>query len=417
MNAEITKSLRHNVIVNLIDGGFFGMAIGFASFVTVIPLFVSSMTDSAILIGLIPAIHALGWQLPQLPMAERVSRLRRYKPMVLWLTIQERIPFLGFALVAWTLPLLGDKPALWITYFLLIWQSLGAGLTANPWQNLIAKIIPPDLRGTFLGAQASIGNALSSLGAVLAGFILEAFNSPLGYVYCFLLASLCMAISWIALALTHEPESAINISHERPVSLWTRATHILSKDMAFRWFILIRMAMSFATMAFAFYTVYAVRQHQMSESTIGIMTGVLMGTQIVANPVMGWLGDRWGHSRIMKAGAFACIMSALLAAVASHPGWFYLIFMLTGIGNVILWITPMAIMMNFSNEADRPAYIGLANTLVAPSTILAPFLGGWLADHSGYRTTFLMSVAFGVFTLITMQAKLRFPQKASNLVD
>lgn len=51
MNAEISRNLRYNFIVNLLDGGFFGFAMGFASFVTVIPLFVSTMTASAILIG------------------------------------------------------------------------------------------------------------------------------------------------------------------------------------------------------------------------------------------------------------------------------------------------------------------------------------------------------------------------------
>ena len=92
---EIRGALKHNLIYNLMDGGFFGMALGFASFVTVLPLFVSNMTDSPILIGLIPAIHSMGWQLPQLLIADRVARLSRYKPMVLLLTIQERIPFLG----------------------------------------------------------------------------------------------------------------------------------------------------------------------------------------------------------------------------------------------------------------------------------------------------------------------------------
>ena len=54
------KHLRYNVTVSLLDGGFFGVAIGFASFSTILPLFVASMTDSATLIGLVPAIHARG---------------------------------------------------------------------------------------------------------------------------------------------------------------------------------------------------------------------------------------------------------------------------------------------------------------------------------------------------------------------
>ena len=52
------KHLRYNVTVGLVDGGFFGIALGFASFGTILPLFVASLTDSATSIGLLPAIHS-----------------------------------------------------------------------------------------------------------------------------------------------------------------------------------------------------------------------------------------------------------------------------------------------------------------------------------------------------------------------
>ncbi len=60
------KDLRHNYIVNLLDGAFFGFGFGFASISTILPLFISTLTDSALLIGLIPAIHNTGIQLPQI---------------------------------------------------------------------------------------------------------------------------------------------------------------------------------------------------------------------------------------------------------------------------------------------------------------------------------------------------------------
>ncbi len=53
LEQSIRKHLRYNVIVNLLDGAFFGAGWGFGSFGTIIPLFVSRMTDSALLIGLI----------------------------------------------------------------------------------------------------------------------------------------------------------------------------------------------------------------------------------------------------------------------------------------------------------------------------------------------------------------------------
>ena len=101
------KHLRYNVIVNMLDGGMFGAGIGFGSFSTILPLFVASMTDSATLIGLVPAIHGAGWLLPQLFTASYTSRLRRYKRTVLLATIHERVPFLGLAVVALFLTKIG----------------------------------------------------------------------------------------------------------------------------------------------------------------------------------------------------------------------------------------------------------------------------------------------------------------------
>ena len=108
---QIRKDLRYNVAVNMSDAIFFGAALGFGSFGTIIPLFVSQLTTSATLIGLVPAIHAVGWQLPQLFTANKVSSLRRYKPFVLLMTINERLPFIGFALVAWFIVSLGPQKA------------------------------------------------------------------------------------------------------------------------------------------------------------------------------------------------------------------------------------------------------------------------------------------------------------------
>jgi hypothetical protein len=130
IDIALRKHLRHNVIVNLADAGGFGAAIGFGSFGTILPLFVSQFTHSAPLIGLVPAIHAVGWQLPQLFTANMVARMRRYKPAVMFFTIHERIPFLGLAVVALFSPRMSVNAVLVLTFALLIWQGLG-GLTAT----------------------------------------------------------------------------------------------------------------------------------------------------------------------------------------------------------------------------------------------------------------------------------------------
>src|ERR1041384_512936 len=188
LEKKIRENLRFNVTAGLMDGGLFGAAIGFASFGTILPLFVASMTSSATLIGLVPAIHSAGWLFPQLFTANYTARLRRYKRTVLLATIHERVPFLGFALVALLLPRIGVQAGLIITFFFLTWQGLGGGFTANPWTSMISKIIPPEARGTFFGTQAAVANLFISFSAVGAGYLLNSYESPFDFTVCFLIA-------------------------------------------------------------------------------------------------------------------------------------------------------------------------------------------------------------------------------------
>ncbi len=396
LEKNIRENLKYNITVNLWDGGLFGVALGFASFSTVLPLFVASMTTSALLIGLVPAIHSVGWQLPQLFTASHVSRLRKYKPNVLMMTIHERLPFLGFAIVALLLPTIGLQAGLIITFILLTWQGLGGGFTANSWTSMVSKIIPPETRGTFFGFQAGIANLFISGSAVAAGYLLDYLDSPFDFAACFLLASIFFALSWFALAQTREPEDTEKIIPAEKTHFWDDSKKILGKDINFKWFLSARFLSQFATMGFSFYIIYALRQFNMDTITAGFLTATLTISQTVANAGMGWLGDRWGHRSMLIIGAVAALLSSFLAWLATSIFWFYPIFLLAGLANVSIWTIGMAMTVDFGTEAERPLYIGLSQTLTAPATILAPLLGGFIVDSAGFIPTFTISTTLSV---------------------
>jgi MFS family permease len=410
LEQSVRKHLRFNLTVNLLDGGFFGLGWGFGSIGTILPLFVSHMTTSALLIGLIPAIHAVGWQFPQLFMANSVSRLRRYKPMVMLLTIHERIPYLGLALVALFLGALGNKLALALTFVMLIWQGLGAGFTANAWQSMVAKIIPSDWRGTFFGAQAALANVLMSVAAIAAGYILDRMHAPLNFALCFALTAVGMGLSYIAIGLTREPvdnEKSIPAYQSSP---WRGGLEILRRDRNFTAYLVIRLLSQFATMGFAFYIVYGLRRFGMSDLTAGFLTAALMITSTVANAVMGWLGDRLGHRAMLIAGSVAVTLSSLMAWGAPSINWLYPVFILSGLANVAYWTIGMAITVEFGSEETRPTYIGLSNTLVAPFSIIAPLIGGLIAETAGFQVTFMVSAVGGLVIAILLFWLVRDPR-------
>jgi MFS family permease len=405
------KHLRYNITVGLLDGGFFGLALGFASFGTILPLFVASMTHSATLIGLVPAIHSAGWLLPQLFMASRTSRLRRYKNSVMLMTVHERIPFLGFAMIALLLPKIGLQTGLILTFLLLTWQGLGGGFTANPWTSMISKIIPPENRGTFFGVQAAVANLFISGAAIGAGYLLKWYETPLNFALCFFLAAFFFTLSWGALAFTRELTDRDKEIEEHPIPLWQGATQILKRDKNFNWFLSARMLSQFATMGFSFYIVYALRRFDMDEVTAGFLTATLTIAQTVANAGMGWLGDRVGHRLMVIIGAVSATLSSLLAWFAPSLAWFFPIFVLTGFANVSIWTNGMTMTVDFSDEKDRPFYIGLAQTLTAPVTIIAPLIGGWIADKQGFIWTFAVSAMLSVVMTLILVFMVKEPRK------
>lgn len=407
----IRKHLRYNVTVNMMDGGFFGLALGFASFSTILPLFVASMTNSATLIGLVPAIHSAGWLLPQLFTATYVARLRRYKRTVMLMTIHERVPFLGLALVAFLLPKIGIQAGLIITFIFLTWQGLGGGFTANPWTSMISKIIPPETRGTFFGTQAAVANLFISGAAVAAGYLLDWFNAPFNFMICFLAASLFFIFSWFALAMTREPADYDKVIEENPLPFWHGAGQILKRDKNFNWFLTARTLSQFATMGFSFYIVYALRRFQMDAVTAGYLTATLTIAQTVANAGMGWLGDRVGHRLMLVIGAASATLSSLLAWLAPSLAWFFPIFILSGFANVSIWTNGMTMTVDFSDEKERPFYIGLAQTLTAPATIIAPLIGGWIADTQGFVLTFALSMILAIVMMAILVFLVKEPRK------
>lgn len=405
------KNLRYNILVNLLDGAYFGLGMGFGSFTTIITIFVAKLTDSAILIGLIPAIHAVGWQLPQLFTANWVSRQRRYKPMVMWLTTLERIPFLGLALIAWFLPGLGISSAIWLVFIMLVFQGVGAGLTANSWQTLIAKIIPTEWRGSFLGAQAAIANIAMSISAVLAGYLLETRSFPHNFSFCFFSTVLFLALSQLSLGLTREKKDGTKIIPDTKQTIWESSRRILRENHSFTWFLASRFLSLMATMAFSFYIIYALRQFNMSMIVSGYMTATLTISSTLANILMGWISDHTGHRSMLLAGAIALTLSPLIAWLSPSLNWFYLVVALAGIANASIWTIGMVMTVDYGNEEERPIYIGLSNTLTAPATIIAPLIGGALADIAGFPVTFITGTICGLSAFLVLLIFVRNPRQ------
>ena len=82
--AETEFARRHfkrNFFLGVSNGVLFHFAWAFTGTSTVLPLFISRLTPSEILIGLASTLEALGWFLPQIAIAAMTLHRRRQLPV------------------------------------------------------------------------------------------------------------------------------------------------------------------------------------------------------------------------------------------------------------------------------------------------------------------------------------------------
>ena len=412
---DLQDKLRHNAIVNIMDGSLFGFGImGMASYVTIIPLYLSQLTDSTALIGFVAALFHIGWQIPQLLTSNHVAGLQRYKPMVLAMTLFERLPYFGLALVALAVPVIGVDIALALTLLLLLVQSLGGGFTGTAWQSMISKIMPAHRLGTFFGIQSACVNLFGAGGALIAGIILESAAYPRNFALLFFITGISLVISFIFLALTYESKSAPVDVAER--ARWrdfaVRLRGILRADPNFRWFLIARALTALSLTSIAFFTIFGIRRFDISAEFAGLLTSVLLLSNTLSSAVIGWLGDRWGHRRVLILASLLMALSIGLALAAPDGSWLFLVFALTGIVNASQWSTIMTITVQFGSVAERPIYIGMANTFIAPVSIFAPIVGGWLVDAVSFELAFGIFALAGLLSMLVYIVPMEEPRRA-----
>lgn len=412
--AWVQQHLRFNFAVGVLEGSFFGFGVGLASRVVIIPLFVANFTDSAALIGLIASVHQIGWHLPQLLTVRYVARQKLYKPITLKMTLQERWPFLALALVALLATTIPSWLALALTFVLFSWHALGSGVTSTPWQSLIGRIMPSRMHGKFFGIQAAGFSVLSILGAFISGRLLTEVAYPYNFMLCFLGASLMMVISFGFLLLLREPD----MTTARPAStetegeepFWSRLWYIFKRDAAFRWFLAARVGQQFTYVGMSFYTIYSVRHFGLTPDVIGVMTSVMLFGKAIAHPLCGYIGDRFGHRWAFALGALAFAGANLIAINAVQSEWMYMVFALAGIGEAMFITSILSTNLTFGKVEERPYYIGLGNTLIAPFSLLAPIIGGQLVDGVGFSAMFTMTIVAAIVTtaMLTLRSPARF---------
>jgi MFS family permease len=395
------EDLRWNFSVNLVERIFitFGMSIISAS--TILPLLVSELTDSKVAVGLVSAIFMVGTMVPQLLTAGYTESLVYKRPFISGIAlIGGRLPYVALAAAVWLLGVSHPTVTLLLLFVLVAITALSNGVIIPAWLDMIAKVIPIRLRGLFFGVGNGLGALLGVAGGLVAGRILTDFSYPDNYALCFLLASGAMIISWAGVSATREPPST-GTRPRAPLSVYLRRLpQVLRDNPNYARYIVSTGVASLGAMGTSFMIVYARDRYAITGTQVGTLTALLVGSQAVTNLLWGVIADRKGHQVVLVAGAVVTGGAVTATWIGNGIPWLWVAFTALGIGIAANAVSRMNIVLEFGTSQDRPTYIGLTNTSLAPISMLAPVLGGWLIDTTGYVPMFVatavLSVAGGV---------------------
>ena len=423
---QVRQNFPRNFIYNSLDGIFWMLGESFVSVSAILPVFASTLTQSPILIGLVPALINAGWFIPQLLTAGHVKRLPQKFPFAKRMGILERVPFIALPLTAFLLNWFPRQIVIWLFMIVVAWRGFASGMVALPWQEVIALVIPSEVRSRFFGFSRTAARSMAVIGSALAGLILANINFPNNYGLSFSIGAVFIWLSYFFFSQTVEPTA----SHKKIITEADQEKHllidipgfkgVLKEDKNFRSYLLSRVFFQLGSMATGFFAVYGIKNFNLSDEQAAIFSGILFTSSIFGFFIWGLLGDRVGPRNLLLISDLVQMLLLALSIFAPSIYVYYLVFLLFGFAQAGYIIGELVLGMELGPEENRPIYLGLARTIPGVFILIAPIIGGAVVTWAGYQVMFLVALTLtligSLFLLRVSRHRRRVEQNESNFV-
>ena len=104
----------------------------------------------------------------------------------------------------------------------------------------------------------------------------------------------------------------------------------------------------------------------------------------------GFLGDRFGPRKTLTWGAVISIAGNLIFSQATSFGILSLGQLANGLGQSMGWTSSLKLIVSWFPRSRRATAIGLFATCVTAGSSVGIRLSGWLGDHLGWRSSFII---------------------------
>lgn len=413
--SEGYPNYRRNFTLGVLNGSFFMAALAFVAGSTVLPVFISKLTDSKVLIGIFSHLEWFGWLFPQLLAAAFLAHRERVLSFYNGLSLLRL--FLFGICIASILLFKDNFDAILITFGISFTVfSLSSGLAGVAFLEIVGKIIPLNKRGSFFGLRMFSGGLLAALSGLLVKRIIATYGFPYDFGYVCMMAWVLMFLGLSSFAMIREPEVGEKLAKASPAAQIRAALGILKHDVNFRNLIFSRIWINTALMALPFYVVFSLERLQAPEWIAGIYLTFQMIGYLGSNLLWGWLCNRISNKMVIVLAALCRAFPPIIAFACFYyplsPLMFSPVFVFIGMAESGVDMGFMTYLLEISPEKGRVLSIGLLHTVIAP-TVLFSGIGGLLIQLFSLKWLFALVFVTTVISLV-VSARLREPRFRSS---
>ncbi len=398
------------------NGVFYVTGMAFTSATVAMPWYVSQLTQSNVLIGILPAMQLGGWALPQLFLINYMQRQRRKLKFYRRSAVVRSSCWGLLALTVLIAPAQAGivLPAL---IGLTAIASLSGGFTGLAFFDVVGRIVPRRQLSTFFSLRNFFGGIGTLAAGVVVRFVLEQTGAdlqPIGIL--FVLTWVFTMAGYISFSCVKEPEGPPVLPKRTIGEDLRRIKEIVLSDPPFRMYLIIRILAMVTFVAMPFYVVYGAKVLNLSAPVVASSAIALTAGVIGSNVIWGWLGARGGWL-LLVALTLISVMPPVLAlsaqvlaasqAASSLVDWVFLAaFVFLGAATGGNEITFSVLAIEVSPVEDRIIYLGFTNTLIGILIFLTP-VGGLLADLVSFEALFGVALTAAALTTILAVIALR----------
>ncbi len=412
LTPEAAFNATYNFRRGVLNGIMFTLVDALISPTLVLALFISRLGAPNMLVGLLPALLAGGWFLPQILTAGIVQGMPR---VMHWYRRAGVIRVLAFIALAVATVFLSNMPVLLLLVFFIAFSiyAFAGGITGIPWLEIVGKTISPRRRGAFFGQRSFWGGVLALFASGPIGLILSeqflGLSFPHNFALLFGITALVAGLGVYFWSSMREPAAIQTIPAVSIKTLFGRGIRAYRANVDYRSFMIARVLVSLAAIADPFYVVYAEQRLFAPPATVGLYLGALSISSLLSNFFWSPLADRASNRTLMTLTVISVALVPLSATVLSLFvgvldntflfSAFTILFIFSGLALGASRIVNNNMLLTIAPPAERATYVGFLNTILG-IVIFVPVLGGVLIDLLGFEIVFVIAVAVSALALI-----------------